>query len=403
MRLALPSVRRRSRILGLVTTAALVLVAAPAHSAENSWTVPSRATLTIKGHGYGHGHGMSQFGAEGAARQGLGYRRIIGFYYPHTSWGTAGGRVRVLISADTTDDLVVEARSRLTLRDTGTRGRTRLPDNGAIRWRVTRGRGDVNRVAYLTNRWHGFASLRGEGEFYARGNPITLVTPAGTRAYRGKLRAAAPSRGAVARDTVNTVGFESYLKGVVPLEIPALWRPAAVRSQAVAARTYAAYERAHPRAAHYQVCDTTSCQVYGGYSAEHPAANAAVEATSREVRLSGGRPAFTQFSSSSGGWTSAGSFSYLPAKRDPYDGWSGNPVHSWSVQVTDTRLEDAWPRIGNLSRIRTTRDGNGDWGGRVRSVTLIGSRGRVEVSGDTFRSVLGLRSTWVTFRVARRA
>ena len=61
--------------------------------------------------------------------------------------------------------------------------------------------------------------------------------------------------------------LESYLKGVVPLEMPATWTPAAVRAQAVAARTYAAYERAHRTG---PMCDTTSCQVYGGYAAEHP-------------------------------------------------------------------------------------------------------------------------------------
>ena len=114
MRPALPSVRRTTRLAGLVAAAALVLVSTPAHAAQNSWTVPRRATVTINGHGYGHGHGMSQYGAEGAARQGLSYRQIIDFYYPGTSWGTARGRIRVLITADTSDDLVVEARPGLT-------------------------------------------------------------------------------------------------------------------------------------------------------------------------------------------------------------------------------------------------------------------------------------------------
>jgi stage II sporulation protein D len=45
------------------------------------------------------------------------------------------------------------------------------------------------------------------------------------------------------------------------------------------------------------------------------------------------------------------------------------------------------------------RDGNGQWGGRVVQLRLVGSNGRVTVSGDTMRSALGLKSTWVTFRV----
>jgi SpoIID/LytB domain protein len=191
--------------------------------------------------------------------------------------------------------------------------------------------------------------------------------------------------------------------GVVPLEMPASWSPAAVRSQAVAARTYADYGRDHPQSRAYDLCDTTSCQVYGGASAEHPDATDAVRATAGEVLTSGGAAAFTQFASSSGGWTSAGSAPYLPAKRDPYDGWSGNPVHTWSTNVTDTAVEQAWPGIGDLRRITVgSRDGNGQWGGRVRTLTLRGADGRVTLSGDTFRSVLGLRSTWVTFAVSAR-
>jgi SpoIID/LytB domain protein len=402
MRLVPSSPRHRIPLLVVVVAAALTLVSAPAQAAENSWTVPRQASVTIDGHGYGHGHGMSQYGAEGAGRQGLGYREIVEFYYPGTKWGTGAGPVSVLITADTSDDLVVEARSGLQVRGTGGAGFTTLPDNGARRWRISRAGDGATHVAYLTRAWHDYRTLRGEGEFRAGGRPITLVTPSGTRQYRGRLRAAAPAGAATARDTVNILPLESYLRGVVPLEMPALWTPAAVRSQAVAARTYAAYERAHARAGHYQLCDTTSCQVYGGYSAEHPAANAAIDATRQQVLTSGGDPAFTQFSSSSGGWTSAGSFSYLPAKRDPYDAWSGNPVHGWSTKVTDARLEHQWPAVGNLTSMATTRDGNGEWGGRVRSVRLTGSRGTVQVSGDSFRAALGLRSTWLTFRVARR-
>ena len=202
---------------------------------------------------------------------------------------------------------------------------------------------------------------------------------------------------------MNVTTLENYVKGVVPREIPATWSPAAVQAQAVAARTYAAYERAHPLTSRYQICDTTSCQVYGGKSSEHPASNRAVNATRRQIRTYKGDPAFTQFSSSSGGWMSAGSAPYLVAKPDPFDGWSGNPNHTWSTKVTDTRIENAFPRLGNLRRIVVVRrDGNGQWNGRVESIRLVGSAVTLTLSGDTFRFTLGLRSEWVTFAVKRR-
>ncbi|MCW2851018.1 MAG: SpoIID/LytB domain [Nocardioides sp.] len=394
----------RTRLTGLAAgllTLALVVGSAPSAVAADSWRVPGKSWLTLTGHGYGHGHGMSQYGAEGAARQGLTHRQILGFYYRGTRWGTAAGLVSVVISSDTSDDLEVLSRRGLRLRDTGTGASLVLPANGATRWRVVVTSTGRNRVLYRTDRWRRWRDLRGEGELSAGGRPMRLVTPSGLRSYRGRLQATAVARGSKARDTVNTLTLEAYVRGVVPLEIPASWSAEAVRAQAVAARTYATYERAHRAGG--RLCDTTSCQVYGGHGAEHPAANAAIKATAGQVLTHRGAPAFTQFASSSGGWTSAGSVPYLAAVEDPYDDWAGNPVHDWTLRIADTAVERAWPAVGDLTGLAVTRrDGNGEWGGRVRSLTLTGSKGKVVVSGDTFRSRLGLRSTWLTFRVTAR-
>lgn len=372
-----------------------MLTGAPATAATETWTVPRSATITIKGHGYGHGHGMSQHGAQGAALQGLTAAQIVGFYYPGTKTGTSGGPVRVHISSDTSPDVEVRSRAKLFVHDVATGDRIDLPDNGAESWRLNPKDGKLN-LSFRTDRWRFFRRITGVAEFNRGGGPITLVTPSGDRAFRGRLRA-------TGGDTVNVLNLDQYLKGVVPLEMPALWEPAAVQAQAIAARTYASYERAHPRADHYQICDTTSCQVYGGYDAEHPATNAAIKATAGQVRTYAGQPAFTQFSASSGGWTSAGSVPYLVAQEDPYDGWSGNAVHDWTVRITDRRIESLWPSLGNLKKIEViSRDGNGQWGGRVGSLVLHGGKDTVEVSGDTVRTRLGLRSTWFTFRVVAR-
>ncbi len=390
------------RLLAFLTAVALTLVAAPA-AAGDTWSVPGKASITIKGHGYGHGHGMSQYGAEGAARKGLTHRQILRFYYPGTRVGEIGGGVTVLITGDTTDDLVVKARSGLTIRDSARGGKVTLPDKGASLWRVFVTAGGVDRVSYFTDRWRTWRDLKGYGEFAAAGAPVTLVTPSARVKYRGRLRAVPATKGSPARDTVNATSLENYVKGVVPREVPATWHPEAVRAQAVAARTYASYERAHPLTSRYQICDTTACQVYGGVTSEHPASNRAVDATRGEIRTHRGEPAFTQFSSSNGGWASEGSMPYLPAKADPYDGWAGNPNHNWSTKVTDTRIENAFPQIGNLRRIAVTRrDGNGQWGGRVLSIRLLGADASVTVSGATFRSRFGLKSEWVSFEVRKR-
>jgi uncharacterized protein with LGFP repeats len=93
---------------------------------------------------------------------------------------------------------------------------------------------------------------------------------------------------------------------------------------------------------------------------------------------------------------------YLVAKADPYDDFSGNPVHDWTIRVSSHVLEKAYPAIGRLRRIRvTSRADGGDWSGRVATVVLDGTKADRTVSGDTMRSLLGLRSTYFTISPTR--
>lgn len=384
-----------------VVVAATTAVPAGAARTDEAYAVAGPSTITLTGHGYGHGHGMSQYGAEGAARAGVPWQQIIEFYYPGTSWGEHRGSIKVWITGDTTDDVVVASRSGLKVTRLSPRKTWTLPANGAKQWRID-GRADGRSKLQFrkTGGWRTWKNFRGAGQFSSPNNKVTLMTPTGARTYRGRLRSALVASGRADRDTVNVLSLESYLRGVVPLEIPALWSPDAVRAQSVAARTYAAAERADRRGSHYQICDTTACQVYGGFDVEHPAATQAIRDTAKQGLFYEGEPAFTQFSSSSGGFTSAGSTPYLVAREDPYDGWSGNANHTWTETVSDRELERLYPKIDDLSSIEVTeRDGNGDWGGRVQDMTLVGSSGRVALSGDTLRSLLGLKSSWFTFTV----
>ena len=399
-----PPVRALAVGATTVLLAALVTSSVPAGGVEvnQSFPVPAGRSVVLVGHGFGHGHGMSQYGAQGAAKQGLTYRQIIDFYYPGTTWSEVSGGVRVLISADTTSDVVVKAVPGLRLTDIGSSTTYPLPmPSGVKRWRITVGAGHKSVVQYLTGTWHrwrpgGRGALVGDGQFGAS-TPLTLFTPSGARTYRGALRSASPVVGGKARDTVNVLSMDDYLQGVIPREMPASWLPEAVRAQAVAARTYATWSRDQYPTRYYQICDTSYCPVYGGQGAEDPRSNDAVTATANQILTYDGKPAFTQFSSSSGGWTSAGSVPYLTARADPYDDYTGNPVHAWSTDLGAARIERAYPALGTLKGIQVTRrDGNGDWKGRVWTLVLDGTKSDVTVSGDSFRARFGLRSAWFT-------
>jgi len=396
---------RRTAVTAALAVLAAATVTGLAHASAPTLRIPDRATITIHGHGYGHGHGLSQYGAEGAARKGLTGAQIVRFYYPHTRNGQAKGLVRVHITADTDDNTTVLARSGLKVRNLDNGSTAAVPTKGAAgkasRWRLSAGAGGATRVSYLNGGWHLWKTLPGDAELRA-GGPLKLVLPSSVVTYRGTLQLRTlPGTPAEHRVTVNRVPLDDYVRGVVPREMPALWHQAALRAQAIAARTYAAFEVADSTNHAYQLCDTTSCQVYGGMSAELSSTNEATDATAGRIRTYQGAPAFTQFSASSGGWTSDGGKPYLPAQKDPYDGWSGNAVHTWSTTVTSGAIEKAWPALGNLTGITVgSRDGHGQWNGRVLTMTLHGSTQDVDLSGDSFRLTLGLRSTWFTLSAA---
>lgn len=401
----------RSRLLSIALAAsALVLPALPASGASaaeprqraESWSVPGSSAITITGRGFGHGHGMSQYGALGAAQQGLTWQQINEFYYPGTSWGAVRGKVRVLITADTGRDVQVVAERGLKVGSVGRPRTRRLPSVAAKKWRLVAAGRDTAVQWTKGGSWRTWRKVRGEAELSAADGRLTLVLPGERRDYRGTLRSVAAREGG-RRQTVNRVGMEAYLRGVVPQEVPALWTAAAVSAQSVSARTYAAFERSQPAAPHYDLCDTTQCQVYGGADVEHPAATAAIRATAGQGLYYEGRPAFTQFSASNGGFSSAGSMPYLVAQADPYDGLANPTYSTWSTTIDDTQVEKQWPGMGDLTGIEVvSRDGNGDWGGRVTEMAFVFSGGRVSLSGDDARSFLGLYSDWFTFSVLPR-
>ncbi len=369
-------------------------VAPAAVAAERPHERRGPATVTFTGVGWGHGVGLSQYGALNRANQGQTYRQILRAYYPGTRWSKIGGVIRVRLDADTTKDVQVVAMPGLKVQQVGKRAQRRLPakvqGKQVQRWRILPV-GERSTVQWKAKGgWRAWKTLRGEAQFTAGARPITLVTPGRRAAYRGALRA-------TNRDTVNVLPLESYLRGLVPREMPASWPAHAVRAQAVAARTYAAYERRDRRDDYYDTCDTDSCQVYRGYDGEHPLANAAIRATARRVLTYRGDLAFTQFSSSNGGFSVAGRVRgepvpYLPAQADAFD--NGRPTDPWSVTFSAAQITRNWDGIGDLVSVEVTgRDGKGPNGGRVTELTVTGSNFSRTVDGDTFRSWMGLRST----------
>jgi stage II sporulation protein D len=139
----------------------------------------------------------------------------------------------------------------------------------------------------------------------------------GKSAYRGRLRIFLNERGRL--NVINELDLESYLRGVVPMELgPELYpQLEALKAQAVAARTYTVRNLARFAGDGYDICATPRCQVYGGVGVEHALSDRAIAETAGVVALFDGVAIDALYSSTCGGRTETVSWVF-PEKHEPY-------------------------------------------------------------------------------------
>jgi SpoIID/LytB domain protein len=370
------------------------------------------ATVEIDGHGFGHGRGMGQYGALGyALNAGWTSAQILSHFYGNTGTGDIGNPLMtVILSAFSGFDSVVaqERGHMITNAATGTFNALRAVRIGVNTFRVESGPDCGGPWTTVRPSMTGPVVFQPQNRNEDRQEMLQGCEPGGARRwFRGELRAV-EGLDATPR-TVNALDMQSYLKGVVPREMPASWGDLgggagmhALRAQAVAARSYG---WAEDRAPYAKTCDTTACQVYGGravqtgagfFDLEDARSNRAVDDTVGQIRTLNGVAARTEYSSSTGGYTAGGTF---PAVPDEGDAIPANPFHNWHASVPVSRIQSAYPQLGTLNAVRVTaRNGLGDFGGRVREIRLEGSSGNVTLTGDQFRFAFELRSNW--YRIA---
>ncbi|HEX2046008.1 MAG TPA: SpoIID/LytB domain-containing protein [Gaiellaceae bacterium] len=363
---------RRALLISALLSAVLVL--APSASA--------RALFVLDGRGWGHAVGMSQWGAFGMAKGGSSYREILGHYYTDVSLFTrpSSPTVRVELAAGRTSLLVGSSGSFRV--SAGTRTATHKPGSATVT-KTSTGRIKVQGIS---------GSFKSPATFTATSSSAPLRL--GSSHYRGSF---VVSVAAGALRLVNRLDMELYLRGVVPRESPAWWPQAALRAQAVAARSYALYSLVRgPGKCNGAFCPDTRDQVYGGLDGEEPSTNEAVAATARQVILDkAGEVAQAFFHSSSGGRTAdsvdiwGGRVSYLKSVADPLDLVRENPNRSWRVLRTPAQLRSqlGLPRTPNDATV--TRDSSD----RVGSIRASGPGWATIVDGgDSLRWRMGLKS-----------
>jgi len=264
-----------------------------------------------------------------------------------------------------------------------------------------------------------FGVEHGTGYFFAG---------SGDRYYRGLLEIDDSPEGLL---VVNELDLEAYLCSVVPSEVPADWSPAALRAQAVVARTYAWGTLGRYGSKGYDLCPTVNCAVYSGAGVEDARTTAAVTSTAGVVLEDGKRGlASAHFMDNSGGHTlaagdvwpgpdpdsvavfdgpdnagatrklfplsPAGLLHYIDDLDGDVQGWSadeGRSLWRWTLILSPDELASGVDRRSPVGMPCTVLGLERSDGGYLKRVRVVGASGDYTVSGDSIRSALkGLKS-----------
>ena len=366
----------------LLVTVLIGLLALPASAgAATRWVV--------SGAGWGHGIGLSQYGADGLAREGKNYRQILTHYYTGTQISQADTQtIRVLLQTNRREVSFTGATS--AGNHTLARDRTYVARVSGSRVRLTDSKG--KKVATLAAP----LTVRSGGTFRLGGSAMNGVTGG---SYHDNLEIR-PSQGG-GLTAVNAVSLDEYVQGVVPGEMPSSWHPEALKAQSIAARSYALVtDKGGPVFDQYP--DTRS-QVYRGVTGEQPSTNAAVAATAGEVVKYDGKVAVTYFFSTSGGHTEnienvwgGNPVPYLKGVPDPTD--KGSPRHRWQFKFTSTQMNAKLRRYLKGGRLKSINVRQRGVSPRIVSADVVGTRGSTRVTGSNLRQALGVHDNWMSFK-----
>jgi stage II sporulation protein D (peptidoglycan lytic transglycosylase) len=295
------------------------------------------------------------------------------------------------------------------------------PDSGAIRVAIVEGvrsvelRGDLlvmeaGECATCTPRsWRADAVravvVTGAVEVDGRRAPAFRVSSGGPmrlngREYEGRLDVL--RNGDAALTVVNELPLEDYLVGVLRAESSERWPMEALRAQAIASRTYAAYHRLLNAGRTYHIVASTAHQQFVGRVIMGSSAWAAVQETTGQVLHWEGDlfPAF--YHTNSGGYTedprSVFAGRSLPGLRPVVCPLAaGAPNYQWALELRLDDLSELLRRGGvGVGAVRNVEVTERTSSLRAGTVTVRGSARTQRMRGSDFRRVVGydtLKST----------
>ena len=381
----------------LITAALLVVALCAADFGIDTAAALAPTVFTVSGGGYGHGVGMSQFGARGRSDAGQTAAQILDAYYPGATLATIA-QPTIRVKLGDTPSFVVSGPALTAAPDGGAAAVVTAPaqsltisaaSDGTITAQAA-GAGVVVLVG-----------VGGVGTVDWVDGESALVSSFGHHYRHGRLVVRSISTGSL--DVVlDQLPMQRYIDGLA--EVSSSWPTEALRAQAIAGRTFAAYRLAHPQSSRFDIYASVSDQAFVGDDKASGALGdrwvAAVADTSDQVVTSGGVAIQAFYSSSNGGYSEASGYvfvtaqAYLPARPDPYDQAAGNSNFAWTESYTGEELA-AWltaagrPSVGSITAVSIGAGVGAS--GRVDRATIMvqgASGGSFTLTGNQFRSAV---------------
>lgn len=215
---------------------------------------------------------------------------------------------------------------------------------------------------------------------------------------------------------VNHVSLSDYLRGVVPTEVSPSWPMESLKSQAVAARTYALFHIAQARKNNstmgYDVDDTITYQAYTGTTHYHNRTDVAVLETKGEVLTYNDEIVQAFFHADSGGETESSEdvfvvpLPYISKVKEPKN-YSKDYSATWEKTISLKELKKffgpksgAGDGLGLIENVVIEKKGRLK-SGRVQELKLVFESGKTaNISGAAFKKQFALQS--LMFSIERR-
>lgn len=212
------------------------------------------------------------------------------------------------------------------------------------------------------------------------------------KSFRGELSIGyAPKFGKLIY--INKVLLEDYLQGVVPYEMPSSWHIEALKSQAIAARTYAVNSIQKNKNEIYHLEATIQSQVYGGIAKETKNSNLAVTDTKGKILIYSEEPIQAFYHSNSGGQTETAenvwgsSLAYLKSVPSKYCEAATN--FSWDLKLNREVLVDKLKAFG-IKEIESFTIKSTTASGRAKEIEIKDKNEKATtVLGNDFRKAIG--------------